>query len=73
MPEPNLSLSRRIEALSNKSTEIIMRKILGLMLLVLTSSATAPAFANTNANCNQVSKAEWAQCVIDEAASHDSQ
>ena len=46
-----------------------MRKILGLMVLALTVSATAPAFSNTNANCDSVPKAEWAQCIFDQAAS----
>ena len=46
-----------------------MRKIIGLMALALTVSATAPAFAQTNANCDQVPKSEWAQCIFDLAAS----
>lgn len=68
MEAPKLSRSRRLEALPNRKTEIDMSKIIGLMLLVLTVSAVAPAFANTNASCDQVPKSEWAQCVFDQAA-----
>ncbi len=50
-----------------------MQKILGMMLLAFTVSTAAPAFANTNANCDSVPQAEWAQCIIDQAAANDSQ
>ena len=47
---------------------VVMTAVAGLVAVV----APMVASASEHTNCNNVPKAEWAQCILDQAASQSS-